>query len=216
MSDATPIPQSFAVWNPISGVWETSQPDLYGRLAPYSETWPASGMARDGSAYPLPPSAHHIAAFVSSSSLGALFRTRPPRRRSGERVSGSRPRATWDDHAESSSERSRNPGRSSTDAGGDLHVDRGVLRRLPLPGRNASPDAPPQPRDPGRRGWCPLARRATPLSSRVGYMGSRSGSDSFHCRRTSVWPCRHCRQGHTFGGPEGTWRFASCCTDRGR
>lgn len=40
MSDATPQAQPpalqpFATWNPIRGVWETSQPDLYGRLAPY-------------------------------------------------------------------------------------------------------------------------------------------------------------------------------------
>jgi len=39
MNDATPLPpppraQPFAIWNPTRGVWETSQPDLYGRLAP--------------------------------------------------------------------------------------------------------------------------------------------------------------------------------------
>ena len=41
--DATPLPQPptpqarsmpFAVWNPIRGIWETSQLDLYGLLAP--------------------------------------------------------------------------------------------------------------------------------------------------------------------------------------
>ena len=26
--------QPFAIWNPIRGVWETSQPDLYGQPAP--------------------------------------------------------------------------------------------------------------------------------------------------------------------------------------
>lgn len=68
-------PQPFATWNPTRGVWETSQPDLYGRLAPYSETWPTSGMTRGGSAYPLPSSAPRIHGSASSSSRDALFRT---------------------------------------------------------------------------------------------------------------------------------------------
>ena len=80
MNYATPSPQPpavqpFAVWNPTRGIWETSQPDLYGHLAPYSETWPTFGTTRDGSAYPLPPSAHRIPGSASSSSHGALFRT---------------------------------------------------------------------------------------------------------------------------------------------
>ncbi|GAA2178468.1 hypothetical protein GCM10009785_01150 [Brooklawnia cerclae] len=80
MSDATPNPQPpqvqpFAVWNPIRGVWETSQPDLYGRLAPYSETWPTSGTTHDGSAYPLPPPAHRTPGSAPSSSPTALSRT---------------------------------------------------------------------------------------------------------------------------------------------
>lgn len=80
MNDTTPIPQPsrvqpFAVWNPTRGVWETSQPDLYRRLAPYSETWPTSGMTHDGSAYPLRRSAHLIPGSASSSSPTALFRT---------------------------------------------------------------------------------------------------------------------------------------------
>lgn len=84
--DATPPPQPpssqpqpravpFAVWNPTRGSWETSQLDLYGHLAPYSETWPTSGMTHDGSAYPLPQSAPRIADSASSSSPTALFRT---------------------------------------------------------------------------------------------------------------------------------------------
>lgn len=36
LNDATSNPQPFAVWNPTRGVSETSQPDLYGHLAPYS------------------------------------------------------------------------------------------------------------------------------------------------------------------------------------
>ncbi len=80
MSHATPptqppAMQPFAIWNPTRGVWETSQPDLYGHLAPYSETWPTSGTTHNGSAYPLPQSAHHIPDSASSSSPGALFRT---------------------------------------------------------------------------------------------------------------------------------------------
>ena len=80
MSNATPKPQPpavqpFAVWNPTRGVWETSQPDLYGHLAPYSETWPTSGTTHDGSAYPLPQSGHHTPGSAFLSSPGALFRT---------------------------------------------------------------------------------------------------------------------------------------------
>ena len=80
MSDATPQPQPpavqpLAMWNPTRGVWETNQPDLYGHLAPYSETWPTSGTTHDGSAYPLQQSAHPIPDSASSSSPGALFRT---------------------------------------------------------------------------------------------------------------------------------------------
>lgn len=78
MNDATPqLPerQPFATWNPTRGVWETSQLDLYGHLAPYSETWPTSGTTHDGSAYPLPTSALHTPGSVSSSSPVPLFRT---------------------------------------------------------------------------------------------------------------------------------------------
>jgi hypothetical protein len=78
MNDATPQPpeqQPFATWNPIRGVWETSQLDLYGHLAPYLETWPTSGTTHDGSAYPLPASVLHTPGSVSSSSPVPLFRT---------------------------------------------------------------------------------------------------------------------------------------------
>ena len=84
--DATPAPQPpspqpqpsalpFAVWNPTRGIWEASQLDLYGLLAPYSAIWPTSGMTRAGSAYPLPTSERPTPAFASSSSPAALFRT---------------------------------------------------------------------------------------------------------------------------------------------
>lgn len=56
MPNATPKPpgpQPFAIWNPQHGVWETTQPDLFG----LSAIWPTCGMTRNGSAYRLPPSA---------------------------------------------------------------------------------------------------------------------------------------------------------------
>lgn len=52
---------------------EPSQPDLYGLMAPYSETWPTSGTTRGGSAYPLPQSALRIHGSAFSSSPTALF-----------------------------------------------------------------------------------------------------------------------------------------------
>lgn len=70
-----PTVQPFAIWNPTSGVWETGQLDLSGRSAPYSETWPTSGMTRSGSAYPLPSSVLRIPGSASSSSPVPLFRT---------------------------------------------------------------------------------------------------------------------------------------------
>lgn len=64
-----------ATWHPTRGTWQTNQVDLYGQPAPYSETWPTSGTTRDGSAYPLPSSAHPTNASASSFSPAALFRT---------------------------------------------------------------------------------------------------------------------------------------------
>ena len=83
MPDATPTPQPpttmqpqpFARWSPTRGIWETSQPDLSGRLAPWQETWPTCGAIRDGSAYRLPTSALLTTASASSRSATALFRT---------------------------------------------------------------------------------------------------------------------------------------------
>lgn len=68
-------PQPFAVWNPSTGVWETSQLDLFGRSAPYSETWPTSGMTRGGLAYPLLSSARRIHVSASSFLPIPLLRT---------------------------------------------------------------------------------------------------------------------------------------------
>ena len=71
-----PLPlQPFATWNSVSGVWETNQLDLSAQRAPFSETWPTSGMTRNGSVYPLPRSAHPTPDTGSSSLPTALFRT---------------------------------------------------------------------------------------------------------------------------------------------
>ncbi|GAA4890290.1 hypothetical protein GCM10025789_03440 [Tessaracoccus lubricantis] len=80
MSSATPktqppATQPLAVWNPIRGIWEKPQLDLFGQREQFWETWPTSGMTRNGSVYPLPLSAHLIPDTGSSSSPTALFRT---------------------------------------------------------------------------------------------------------------------------------------------
>ena len=47
-----------ASWNSRRDVWETDQGDLIsGHLAVFSETWPTSGMTRNGTAYVFPTSA---------------------------------------------------------------------------------------------------------------------------------------------------------------
>ena len=154
MNDATPIPQSpqpqpFAVWNPIRGVWETNQPDLYGHLAPNSETWPTSGMTHDGSAYPLPQSARPTPDIGSSSSPIALFRTplASDSARGGETLDHVRARrgtialshqvidlVTRRDH----------PSPEATFALMKEFFDAGDATPSPLPGGNASPAVPPQ------------------------------------------------------------------------
>ncbi|HEX7105799.1 MAG TPA: hypothetical protein VF218_07545, partial [Acidothermaceae bacterium] len=61
-----------ARWSPARGVWETGQQAVCGHSALYSETWPTSGMTRDGVAYELPTSAHRTEGSGSSSSPGLL------------------------------------------------------------------------------------------------------------------------------------------------
>ena len=48
---------SFAVYDPVTCSWRTSQVYLDGEQASFSETWPRAGMTRNGTAYQLPPSA---------------------------------------------------------------------------------------------------------------------------------------------------------------
>ena len=80
MSNATPdlqpqAVQPLAIWNPTRGIWEKPHLDLYGQQEQFWETWPTSGMTRNGSVYPLPLSAHPTLATASSSSPTVLFRT---------------------------------------------------------------------------------------------------------------------------------------------
>ena len=72
-----PARQPFATWNPMRGVWETTQLDLFGQQAPFSAIWPTSGWMHAGSAYPLPSSAHPTIGIASSSppTPRTLFRT---------------------------------------------------------------------------------------------------------------------------------------------
>ncbi len=66
MSEAYSPRLHTATWNPARGVWETTQTALCGHSAPYSETWPTSGMTRDGMAYELPTLGHHTDDSASS------------------------------------------------------------------------------------------------------------------------------------------------------
>lgn len=80
MSNATtemqpPPVQPLAVWNPTLGIWEKPHLDLFGQQEQFWATWPTSGMTRNGSVYPLPPSAHPTLDIAFSSSPTALFRT---------------------------------------------------------------------------------------------------------------------------------------------
>lgn len=155
MSDATPNPQPpqvqpFAVWNPTRGVWETSQPYLYGHLAPYSETWPTSGTTHDGLAYPLPQSAHHIPDSASSSSPSTLFRTplASDSARNGETLTQVKARrgtiALSHQVIDLVSQPSR-PTPEMTFALIEEFFDVGDGTPPPSPDGNASPDDPPQP-----------------------------------------------------------------------
>jgi len=64
------MPTLLGTWNPTRGVWETDRVDLYGRSELFSETWPASGTTRAGTAYALPTPAHRTPGSACSSSPG--------------------------------------------------------------------------------------------------------------------------------------------------
>jgi hypothetical protein len=57
---------SFANYDPATSSWKTSQLCLDGEWEPYSETWPRSGMTRNGSAYQRQPLVRRIYAIESS------------------------------------------------------------------------------------------------------------------------------------------------------
>ena len=48
-------PASLANYDPDTSSWRTSQLSLLGGFGEFSETWPRSGMTRNGTAYQLPP-----------------------------------------------------------------------------------------------------------------------------------------------------------------
>ena len=49
------MPKRLASWNPERDIWEGVQMDLFSGLSGvFSETWPASGMTRNGVAFELP------------------------------------------------------------------------------------------------------------------------------------------------------------------
>lgn len=85
MNTANPTPQPpsrtrqqpFAIWNPNRGIWETTQPDLSGRPAPFSAIWSTCGETHGGSAY-----RHRLSALLTTASASSssptpktLFRT---------------------------------------------------------------------------------------------------------------------------------------------
>ncbi len=64
------MPQHIASWNPSRQLWETETLSLFSELSePYSETFPTSGMTRNGQLLPLPQSAPHTDGNESSSLL---------------------------------------------------------------------------------------------------------------------------------------------------
>ena len=58
--------QPTATWNSARGVWETNQVNLLcGHSEPFLETWPTSGMTRNGQVFELPTQEHHTTASES-------------------------------------------------------------------------------------------------------------------------------------------------------
>lgn len=70
------MPNQIATWNPERDCWETGVEDIFGHSDVFSETWPTSGMTRNGVAYALPTWEPPTTASASSSSPPAeMFRT---------------------------------------------------------------------------------------------------------------------------------------------
>lgn len=51
--------QPFAIFDPATRSWKTSQVCLTGDLATFSEDWPTSGLMRNGECFPRAPWVHH-------------------------------------------------------------------------------------------------------------------------------------------------------------
>lgn len=66
------MPNQIATWNPERDCWETGVEDIFGHSDVYSETWPTSGMTRNGVAYALPTWEPHTTASACSSSPPVL------------------------------------------------------------------------------------------------------------------------------------------------
>jgi hypothetical protein len=64
---------SFATYDPATSSWRTSRVSLGGEWETYSETWPASGMTRNGTAFQRPTSVPPI--YASESGLWPTPRT---------------------------------------------------------------------------------------------------------------------------------------------
>jgi hypothetical protein len=109
------VPKHTAQWNPQTQLWETDQADLFSeQQEPFSETWPTSGMTRNGQLLPLPASEHPTGESESSLSLMPT-----PTKGDGE-GGGKRHGVTWEDTTK------------STGAGGASRL-RDVVGLLPTP-----------------------------------------------------------------------------------
>jgi len=64
------VPQPIATWNPARQLWELEDVCLFSeQQEPFSETWPTSGMTRNGQLLPLETLAHPIGGSGCSSLL---------------------------------------------------------------------------------------------------------------------------------------------------
>ena len=88
------MPNQIATWNPERDCWETGVEDIFGHSDVYSETWPTSGMTRNGVAYALPTWAPPTTASACSSSPPAeMLRTPAAAEAEGGALSPERARA---------------------------------------------------------------------------------------------------------------------------
>lgn len=124
------MPKPIATWNRARGVWETNRVNLLcGHSAPFSQTWPASGMTRGGVAYAQPTWEPPTDASGSSSLLQTPLTTTADGVQMLERHVGGRgsllatPRASEADH----------PGRVTVNHDGQTGLAEQVNSLLPTP-----------------------------------------------------------------------------------